>query len=183
MGKKILVINGSPRKQGNTELLVDAFLEGVRESGHEAHAFHLHEMNVHPCIGCLRGGKNPESPCVQKDDMDKLYPLYQAADVVVLASPMYYWGFTAQLKMVIDRLFAVTEAKIDTRNKESVLLIAAEGDDEENNAPVRAYYETLIKYLGWADKGQLFAGGVYEIGDIKGRPVLEEAKKLGASLR
>lgn len=182
MSKKIMILNGSPRKNGNTEMLINAFAEGAQEAGHTVTTFNLGQMDVHPCIGCLRGGKNPASPCTQKDEMDSIYPVYKEADIFVMASPMYYWGFTAQLKAAIDRLFAVTEETGETPPKACVLLMAAEGDSAGNNAPVIAYYESLLENLGWEDKGQLFAGGVYQLGDIKGKPSLLQAKQLGANL-
>ncbi len=70
-------------------------------------------MNIHPCIGCLQGGKTYDSPCVQKDDMDQIYTLYRSADCIVYASPLYWWSFSAQLKTGIDRLFAVMEGSTE----------------------------------------------------------------------
>lgn len=109
MGKKIVILNGSPRLKGNTAGLIEAFKQGAKEAGHTMEVFNLQRMDIHPCLGCLGGGKDRQSPCVQKDDMAKIYPHYETADVLALASPMYYWSITAQLKAVIDRLFAVTE--------------------------------------------------------------------------
>lgn len=93
--------------------------------------------------------------------MDAVYPAYMAADVVVLASPMYYWSISGQLKCAFDRLFAVAELGPDLANpvKDAVLLMAAEGDTEENFAPVRAYYKALLDCLGWKDAGIVYAGG------------------------
>lgn len=183
MSKKILILNGSPRPRGNTEVLVDNFIAGAKEAGHTINSFNLREMNIHPCIGCLKGGKDKQSPCVQKDDMDKIYSAYKEADIFVMASPMYYWSFTAQFKTAFDRLFAVTEANdYQTPYKECVMLVAAEGDDEENSAPMVDYYQKVLKHLGWKDRGIVIAGGVMQVGDIHGKPALEEAKKMGASL-
>lgn len=141
-------------------------------------------MNIRPCIGCLKGGQDKQSPCVQKDDMDKIYAAYWQADVLVLASPLYYWSFSAQLKAAIDRIFAVTEANNhQTPFKQCVMLIAAEDDSSENFAPMKAYYHSLLSNLGWQDAGQVLAGGVLEVGDIKGKPCLEEAEKLGAAIK
>ena len=109
MGKKIIILNGSPRKKGNTAALTAEFTKGAKEAGNEVTEFFLGEMNIHGCIGCFGGGKNPESPCVQKDDMDKIYPVYKEADIVVLATPLYYWTISGQLKAAFDRLFAVAE--------------------------------------------------------------------------
>ncbi|MDL2253548.1 flavodoxin family protein [Ruminococcaceae bacterium OttesenSCG-928-I18] len=183
MGKKILILNGSPRRGGNTETLVDAFIEGTLEAGHTATKCNLGQMDVGPCIGCLKGGKDSQNPCTQKDDMAKIYPHFKQADIVVFASPLYCWGFTAQLKAAIDRLFAVMEETGTFPGKECLMLIAAEGQDEENFEPMHAYYEHLTSRLGWQDKGRLFAGGVYQLGDIEGKPVLQQAKQLGAGLQ
>ena len=133
--KKILILNGSPRLNGNTSALIEEFTKGAKlnENENEIIKFDLDRMNIHCCKGCLKGGKNPDSPCSQKDDMDKIYPYYKEADIVVLASPMYYWAFSSQLKMVIDRLFAVTEIdpNYKTPYKECFMLMAAEGNDEK----------------------------------------------------
>lgn len=183
MPKKIVILNGSPRKSGNTALLCEAFTAGAEASGHNVTRFTLQEMNIHGCLGCIKGGKDPSSPCVQKDDMDKIYPAYIEADIVVLASPVYYWSMSGQLKTAVDRLFAVAE--IDNYNnphKECILLMVAGDDSESNWKPVRDYYQAFLKNLGWTDAGMVLAGDVLNVGDIKGKPTLEEARRLGASI-
>jgi hypothetical protein len=185
MNKKIIILNGSPRMKGNTAGLIDAFVQGAEQVGHTVKTFNLQKMNIHPCLGCLGGGKNPDSPCTQKDDMDQIYPVYEEADIVVLASPMYYWSITAQLKAAFDRLFAVAEKDGDYRNqkKECIMLMAAEGDTRDNFEPVEHYYHALLKHLEWKNAGEVYAGGVMKIGDIKGHPALDEARQLGLSIR
>ena len=84
--------------KGNTAGLVEAFKQGAEKAGHTVEVFNLQRMDIHPCLGCLGGGCDSQNPCVQKDDMVKIYPYYETADVLVLASPMYYWSITAQLK-------------------------------------------------------------------------------------
>ena len=185
MGKQILILNGSPRRRGNTRALVEAFQKGAAEAGHQVDCFHLQDMDIHGCLGCCGGGKDPASPCVQKDDMGRIYPAYQAADVVVLASPMYYWNFSGQLKCAFDRLFAVAELDPNYANpkKDCVLLMAAEGDTEDNFAPVRALYEGLTARMGWKSLGIVYAGGNFEAGAVQNRPEqLREAEELGRSL-
>ncbi|MBU3833497.1 MAG: flavodoxin family protein [Candidatus Methanocorpusculum faecipullorum] len=185
MSKKILILNGSPRPKGNTVALIDAFVCGAESAGHSVTRFDLQKMDVHPCCGCLGGGKDPRSPCVQKDAMEEVYPVYREADVVVFASPMYYWSVTAQLKTALDRLFAVTECDPEYRTpqKECVLLMPAEGDSEENFAPMVSYYQSLLKNLGWKNRGMVLAGGVLHTGDISGRPILTVAEELGKSIQ
>lgn len=181
MGKRIVVLNGSPRKTGNTSALVAAFTEGAREAGSQVDVFFLDGMGINGRKGCFGGGKDAEHPCVQKDGMEVIYPAYREADVVVLASPLYYWSVSGQLKTAFDRLFAVAECDSDYCNpvKDAVLLMAAEGDGFEESI---YWYERLMGHLGWTDKGRVLCGGVMGVGDVAGRPELEEARTLGASL-
>ena len=101
MSKKIIILNGSPRSNGNTSALIEQFTKGAEQNGHQVIRFDLQKMNIHPCLGCCKGGKDPASPCVQKDDMLKIYLHYVEADLVVLASPMYYWSISGQLLSLI----------------------------------------------------------------------------------
>lgn len=181
MSKKIVVLNGSPRAKGNTAALVKSFASGAEAAGHTVTCFDLQKMDIHPCLGCCKGGKDPESPCVQKDDMQKIYPVYKEADIVCLASPLYYWTISGQLKCAFDRLFAVAECDENLANpiKESVLLMAAEGHGFEETA---YWYDRLMKHLGWTDKGKVLCGGVFQVGDIEGNEKLEEAWRLGHDL-
>ena len=181
MGKTILILNGSPRKNGNTSALVEAFARGAEENGSKVVPVFLGDMTIHGCKGCFGGGKNPDSPCVQKDDMEKLYPVYRQADVVVLASPLYYWSISGQLKTAFDRLFAVAECDPGYRNppKESVLLMAAEGHGFEESL---YWYDRLEQHIGWKSLGKVLCGGVMAVGDIQGRPELKEAYRLGRSV-
>lgn len=185
MSKKICILNGSPRLNGNTKEQIKHFVKGAEEAGHQVTCFDLQKMNIHGCLGCCKGGKDAASPCVQKDDMAQIYPVYEAADVVVLASPMYYWGISGQLKCAFDRLFAVAELTPDYQNpkKDCILLMAAEGDTESNFAPVRAFYEGLTTHLGWNNLGIVYAGGNMDAGEILSKPdQLREAERLGASI-
>ena len=139
MAKKILILNGSPRRNGNTSALTAAFRRGAEAAGNTVTEFHLGSMNIRGCLGCWHGGKEGDCPCVQADDMAQIYPVYREADVVVLASPLFYWFISGQLKTAFDRLFAVAECDPNYRNpvKESVLIMAAEGAGfEESDLPL-----------------------------------------------
>ncbi len=184
MGKNIIILNGSPRMRGNTAMLCDALTEGAKSAGHAVVRFDLQRMDIRGCLGCVKGGGDAANPCVQKDDMALIYPAYTAADIVVLASPMYYWGVSGQLKTAFDRLFAVAECNPGYANprKECALVMAAEGDSAENWKPVLDYYHALLGFLEWKDRGSVLAGGVFEAGAVAGRPVLEEAFRFGGAL-
>ena len=182
MSKRIMILNGSPRAAGNTAMLIKAFTEGAKDAGNEVTCFDLGEMNIHPCRGCCKGGKDHNSPCVQKDDMDKIYPVYRQADIVVLASPLYYWTISGQLKCAFERLFAVAECNADLANpiKESILLMAAEGHGFDETL---YWYDHLEKHIGWKSLGKVLCGGVFNVGDIEGRNELKEAYELGKSIK
>ena len=182
MSKKIIVLNGSPRKKGNTSALVKAFTEGAGSVGNSVTEFFLEDMNIHSCKGCFGGGKNPESPCIQKDDMEKIYPVYKEADIVVLATPLYYWSISGQLKCAFDRLFAVAECDSNYRNpkKECALLMAAEGRGFEETL---YWYEQLEKHIGWKSIGKVLCGGVMAVGEVEGKKELKEAYELGKSIQ
>ena len=184
MSKNILILNGSPRMKGNTAMLCDAFAEGAKSAGHTVTRFDLQKKNIHGCLGCVKGGKDPAAPCVQKDDMLQIYPAYKEADIVVLASPMYYWGFSGQLTTAFDRLFAVAECNPGYANpkKDCALIMAAEGNSADNWKPALDYYQALLGFLEWKELGHVLAGGVFDAGAVAGTPVIDEAFRFGASL-
>ena len=180
MVKKILILNGSPRKNGNTSAIIREFTKGAEESGHIVATFPVGNMNIKGCIGCWKGGKNPNSPCTIKDDMDKIYPYYKEANLVVLASPLYYWNISGQLKNAFDRLWAVAEIDGGANpKKDSVLLMASIVNQYE---PVSAWYERMVKEIEWRDLGQVLIDGVEQPGDIEGNSGLQEAYMLGKTI-
>lgn len=183
MSKKIVILNGSPRKKGNTSALIKAFTEGAESAGNSVKEFFLDSMNIHGCKGCFGGHSNQECPCVQKDDMSKIYPSVRDCDVIVLASPLYYWNMSGQLRTTVDRLFALEEGDgnlLRGHNRSSALLMAAEGNDFRD---VLLYYDHLMEHLKWKNLGHVLAGGNGDIGDIDGKPELQQAFELGRSIQ
>lgn len=181
MGKKIVILNGSPRKSGNTSTLAAEFMRGAKESGNTITEFFLDGMNIRGCRGCLGGGRDVDHPCVTKDDMDEIYPVVKDADVIVLASPVYYWSISGQLKMTLDRLFAIAESADSDKlmNKDVVLLMSAQSNEYQE---VKSWYQTVTEYLKWQDRGQILVDDVYKVGDIKDRKELTDAYQLGTSI-
>lgn len=183
MGKKIIILNGSPRTNGNTSGLIKAFTEGAESAGNIVTTFHLDSMNINGCKGCFCGRGNEDSPCAQKDDMDKIYPVMKEADVVVMASPLYYWTLSGQLRTAVDRLFALEEGGaniLGAHGYSGVLLMAAEGNGFEDAV---TYFDHLMDHMHWKNLGHILASGVTHIGDIEGNPKLDEARALGASIK
>lgn len=182
MSKKIVILNGSPRKSGNTAALCTEFARGAEESGNTVTEFFLGGMEIHGCKGCSGGHSNRECPCVQRDDMDKIYPAVKECDVIVFASPLYYWNLSGQLRTAVDRLFALEEGDgnlLRGNGRASALLMSAEGNEFDD---VVLYYDHLMEHLKWKNLGHVLSGGNWNVGDIKGKPELEEAYRLGKSI-
>ena len=182
MGKNIVILNGSPRKNGNTSALVQAFTKGAQSAGHTVTEFFLDKMDIRGCKGCFGGHSGRECPCVQRDDMAQIYPAVKDSDVVVLATPLYYWNMSGQLRTAVDRLFALEEGDgnlLRGHNRSSALLMAAEGRGFED---VLLYYNHLMEHLRWENLGHVLAGGNGDVGDIEGKPELQQAYNLGKSI-
>ena len=183
MSKKIVILNGSPRKNGNTSALVHAFKTGAESAGHTVTEFFLDDMHIHGCKGCFGGNSSQSCPCVQKDDMCKIYPTVKDCDGIVLASPLYYWNMSGQLRTAVDRLFALEEGEgnlLRGNGRASALLMAAEGCGFED---VLRYYNHLTEHLQWNNLGAVLAGGNMDIGDIQGKEELQKSFALGQSIK
>ena len=181
--KKIVILNGSPRRNGNTSALVKAFTQGAESAGNTVTEFFLDSMEIHGCRGCFGGHSSQECPCVQKDDMSQIYPAVKESYVVVLATPLYYWNMSGQIRTAIDRLFALEEGDgnlLRGHERASALLMAAEGNGFDD---VLLYYNHLVEHLRWKNLGHVLAGGNGDIGDIEGKPEIQKACDLGKSIQ
>ncbi|MDL2205715.1 flavodoxin family protein [Eubacteriales bacterium OttesenSCG-928-N13] len=182
MSKRIFILNGSPRAHGNTETLAAAFAEGAQSAGRTVTNLNLRTMNINPCLGCYQCRAKKGTPCVQRDEMSKVYDAFAQADAVVLASPLYFWSFSAQLKTAIDRLVAPLEmSEYTIPAKDCFMLIAAGAEGDDNFASVVHLYHSFNSQLGWVDKGMLLAGGVDQVGDVQKTDFVQQARDLGAS--
>ena len=169
MSKKIIILNGAARKNGSTQKLIQSFSDGARSAGHKIQEFYLDGMNIHSCKGCLRAGRDSRSPCSQKDDMEQIYSAFSDCDVVVFASPVYFWTITGTLKTAADRLYAELECLgYGKFARESVLLMTADGGDYSQAV---TWYRTYERNLGWKNRGE-----------VLGKGNSETAFRLGASL-
>ncbi len=182
MRKKIVILNGSPRRAGNTTALAAEFTRGAEEAGNTVTEFFLDGMDIHGCKGCFGGDSSREYPCAQKDDMGKIYPAVRDCDVIVLATPLYFWNMSGQIRMAVDRLFALEEGGdnlLRGNGRASALLMAAEGHSFED---VVLYYDHLVERLRWENLGHVLAGWNANVGDIEGKPELQQAYELGKSI-
>ena len=124
---KIVVLQGSPNKSGSTSILTERFTKGATEAGHVVERIDLRDKKVKACTGCVACGYN--GPCVQKDDNGQIKEAILSADMIVLATPLYYFGMSAQLKTVVDR-FCAYNSSINRKNMKSALLTVAWNADD-----------------------------------------------------
>lgn len=153
---KIIILQGSPNKKGSTNILAEEFTKGAESAGHNVIRFDVAEMNVAPCTGCVACGY--EGPCVQKDDNGKIREAILLADMIVFATPLYYYGMSAQLKIVIDR-FCAYNASITRKHMKSALLTVAWNSDTWTFDALESHYRTLVRYLNLQDCGLVLGRG------------------------
>lgn len=180
MKKNVVVISGSPRKGGNSELLAEAFIRGAREAGHEVGQFDAHADPVKPCQacdGCFSKGR----ACVFDDGFARLSPLLEKADAIVFCGPLWWFSYSTQIKAVIDKLYAYFHAP-DKLKGAMYLLMCAGDPSADIFSIVRPEFEQSVAALGLKMGGQLLVPGVLDKGDIKSTGALDEAEQLGRNL-
>jgi multimeric flavodoxin WrbA len=175
---KILVLTGSPRKNGNSATLAAQFIKGAEEAGHAVTRFDAAFKDVHPCIAC--NSCCMDGPCVFQDDFQYVREHIVPADLVAFATPMYYFGISSQLKAVIDRFYAINGSI--HAPKKAVLLMTYADSSRRKEHPIQAHDEMLLDYLGWTDAGRVIAPGVWPAGAISGTEYPRKAYELGHSL-
>ena len=182
--KKIVIVNGSPRKNGNSRMLADAFAEGARKSGNVVEFFDVIDNKVEGCVSCKTCWKKGK-PCSFDDGFNEFAKLLEPADVLVFATPVYWGSYPAQLKALVDKFFAygILRTKVDIRGGKKVVLLAC-GDGKKETA-----FTEMIKlcnfftdYLQWDFAGCVTAPELVDPGDIRGTGALEEAEKLGVAI-
>ena len=175
----ILILQASPNLKGSTAILADEFARGAREAGHAVTRVDVDRLDIAPCTGCVACGY--EGPCVQHDDMDGLRKKILAADMLVLATPLYYYGMAAQLKCVIDR-FCSANASITRKRLRSALLTVAWNADDWTFEALEAHYHTLVRYLHWQDAGMVLGYGCGSPSMTRASRYPQAAYELGRSL-
>lgn len=169
---KITVLNGSPRKQ-NTAAMVDAFCEGAKEAGHEVEVLHVGKMKIGGCMGCEYCHTKGEGKCIQKDDMDKVMAVYLDADMIVYASPVYYFDVTAQLSAAMQRVYAIGKPPKATK---AALLISS-GSPNTGKGAITTYRD-MLGYMQIEDAGVFTAAGDENKSEAKLSEIREFAKAL-----
>lgn len=177
----ILLIYGSPHKNGTTHALAKAFLSGVDSDRHRVESVWLGEKTVAPCLGC-EYCRHHDGVCVHGDDMADLLPKVLAADLVVFVTPIYYFGFSAQIKAFIDRFYAVNGELRSQTEKKAILLCAGGGKEEWIPDGILANYHTMLRYLHWESLGHVCALACHRKEQLDDTAYPEAARKLGETL-
>ena len=175
----ILILSGSPRKGGNTDLLVEAFAKGASQI-HHVEVVSVHDYKVNPCMGCNACFVSKNNTCVQKDDIPIIYEKMAHADILVIASPVYFYGLSAQLKAVIDRCHNPIRDTFKIK-KTSLLLVGAATLPELFDS-ILAQYQLCLNFFNLEDVGRVLVRGVKDKGDIKNTYALNEAFELGQNI-
>lgn len=176
MNKKVLIISASPRKGGNSDSLCDQFLAGAKEAGHNVEKIFLRNYKINYCLGC--GVCNTKHICVQKDDMKALLDKMVEADVIVLATPVYFYTMDAQLKTFIDRC---VPRYTEISDKDVYFIVSAADTDKNNLAPtiegLRGFTRDCLE--GTKEKGIIYGTGAWQVGEVKDLPIYKKTYEMG----
>jgi len=183
MTKKILILKGSPRANGNSSTLADQVQAGVREAGGEVESVYLHGMDINPCDGCYFCAGT--GICVIDDDMQILYPKLRQADAIVIASPIYWFTYSAQVKLCIDRWLALeTKDGNELRGKQVGIVLTYGDTDIYSSGGINAIktFQSTFRYIGADIMGMVY-GSANEPGEIQHQSeLMEQAYELGQKL-
>lgn len=174
--KNVLIISASPRKNGNSDLLCDRFAQGARESGHNVQKVFLASKKIGYCRGC--GVCNTTHTCVQKDDMAEILEQMVKADVIVLATPVYFYSMDGQMKTLIDR---TVPRYTEIAGKDFYFIMTAADTEKANLARTmegfRGFTEDCLD--GAREAGIIYGIGAWNAGEIKDTPAYDEAYAMG----
>lgn len=179
MNKKVLIISTSPRKNGNSETLSDAFLKGATDGGNTVEKISLYDKTIGFCKGCLACQKTGR--CVIHDDANTIAQKMLSADVLIFATPIYYYEMSGQMKTLLDRANPLFSSDYAFRD---IYFLSTAAEDEEG-VDTRA----ISSLGGWIEcfpkahlKGTVFAGGVADVGEIDGHSALTKAYEMGKAV-
>ena len=179
MKKKVLILSSSPRRNGNSDTLCNEFMRGAIESGHDVEKIFLRDKTINYCTGCSTCSLH-NKPCPQKDDAAGVIEKMVNADVIVMATPVYFYTMSAQMKTLIDRCCG---RYLEMTNKEFYFIVTAAEDDKQK------MLRTIDTFQGFLDclespvtKGTVFGLGVWHTGEINGNPALQEAYEMGKQI-
>lgn len=179
MSKKVLILSSSFRKNGNSDTLSNQFAKGAEEAGNKVEKIFINDFNINYCRGC--GVCNTTHKCVIKDDMADILDKMVNADVIVMATPVYFYSMNGQMKTLIDRTVPRYE---EIRNKDFYFIVAAADTSHANMERTlegfRGFTEDCLD--GAKEKGIVYGTGAWQMGDIKNSPAMQEAYEMGRAV-
>jgi len=179
MGKRVLVISSSPRKGGNSDLLCDQLIIGAQEAEHQVEKVFLKDKKISYCTGCGTCF-NREKSCPQKDDMAEVLEKMVAADVIVMATPVYFYTMCGQMKTLIDR---TCSRYTEINGKEFYFIItAADSNQQATKQTLEGFRAFTYCLEGAAEKGIIYGIGAWNIGDIKESQAMKQALEMGKTI-
>ena len=170
----ILVLNGSPRPKGNTAAMIAAFVEGAGKSGHEITIIDVCQKKIAGCLGCEHCHTKGNGVCIQKDDMQEICRALESAEMLVIASPIYYFGYSGQLQCAIHRTYAIGIP----RKLKKAMLILSSGSNNVFDGAIYEYRKAFLEYMNLQDMGIYTAYGSQN----KSRGILTQLKEAGENL-
>lgn len=173
----ILILNGSPRKNGNTTFMIDAFVAGASQHRHQITIMPVCEKKIAGCLGCEYCHTKGQGTCIQTDDMQEIYPLLQEADMLILASPIYYFHFSGQLQCTMNRFYAIGKPQ---KLKKAALFLSS-GSDHVYDGAIYAYQNALIQYMDLENCGIFTAYGSQNQSEEKKRELYQFGLSLDGS--
>lgn len=181
MSKNILVLTGSPRKGGNSDKLADAFISGARQAGHTTVKFMTAQKSIKGCKACNRCFSKGTA-CAIPDDFNELAPLVEQADMIVFATPLYWYTFPAQIKAALDKFHSFLVGEKTLKIQECALLVCGADPDPSCHEGIVASYKLIARHMKWRDGGTIVVPGVYGEEDIATTDALARAETLGKNL-
>ena len=182
MGKNIVVITGSPRRGANTDTLVNAFIKGAVASGNNVTKFDAAGSGVKGCIACGRCYSGNVA-CPNDGAFSEFAPSLEGADIVVIATPLYWFTFSSQIKAVIDKFHALMHKRREKiKNKDTMLFCVAETDEDVDFEGIIRTYELMNAYLEWNEIGRIIVPDLHSSEDILKTDALEKVEKLGKGI-
>lgn len=177
MGKHILVLTGSPRQGGNSDLMADAFIRGAKSAGHQVTKIETAQLKIGGCTACERCYSSGGA-CVQGDDFNQVAKAMEQADAIVFSTPIYWFTFPTYLKAVIDKFYSFLIAEKRLPIRESMLLVCGEMEESSIFDGIINSYSQSISYMNWQDRGCFYVTGVCKKGDILSTGSLAQIEEI-----
>lgn len=177
MKKKILVLSGSPRKGGNSDTLCDQFIKGAIDVGHIAEKIYVQDQKIGFCMACYACKKS--SVCIQDDDMEALLEKMVGADVIVLATPVYFYAMNGQMKTLIDRTLPKYYADVKIENKDFYFIVTAAEQKDAMQRTIDGLFGFTDCLPGAKIKDIIYGERAWQLGDIMGNPAMQAAYEAG----